>query len=882
MNEIRPVDVVVCQSLRGREAPPEGSPKRPKSRALIETPSLPFETEVTKIRRTTIPPRTATGVKRKQNVSRSKKDDGYYAVRFQDGTWAHTDPPTHDHYASRSEIIDVINKFDSSLRTITGSDDIERAIGYQSITDMLLDELSNQLVAECREQSEIVNRARESYASIFLLLQEDGKRCRDHITLLEKRNMNLEENLTKVIDTSTERVREIQEECNRKIELKNQEMESKKEEYDSSMKRFLEQKSQLEEHVKALHRVFLDFQSDSVYITLEDLKQKQAITEKKLRNKEADMSKLNGQIQKLNKRITELEAQKGMVEQANDELRRKLQTSMAQKNRLQRQLEMQGFGENAPSAEEEENDAVAMNLFAQKQQSMSIDNFGPIKNISPSKKTNRPTQIDTEPYLASLQKLGQISDKVTDFVQRVNPQASIPRPYNEEYDKILFSGSSSLMIKAVEKKVDEVLQCAELLDNIDIFDNRPRKSEDRVSKPRFLRYISLYLDQMALTSVPSGHNSGVNLFFLVRQIMQAKYIHDKWCQRINRPLTRLPEFIISFYSKDGESVFASLQKCVRLWHLIEKNKTPEVHIFRKFVTEKLTVDELSFFLETRYALLGLPDVDQNCPAVIIVPFSKCKELLEKVLGAFSPVVAKIIEQSQEFIQEDNIDYAQFFTVFLDFYKQERLKRRNAVRFMFQSKKFTQNGTHVDFENFVAMVKSLGYQGPHESIFDLYREANLLAGGELTLDSLLDAMDSLSFHFYSIEMPFSIMGTNEISSIKREKLVTHWIRFASWFEGFRKPIGSFDVWVKSQLNNQVNYVDKVFKTNSPVSVMFSEYRKLLDFFQFILDILARGQGTMNDEKTERQILLLENLIDLLVTYVVKSPDPNFEFDEHFLM
>ena len=61
------------------------------------------------------------------------------------------------------------------------------------------------------------------------------------------------------------------------------EMEEKKEEYDNSMKRFLEQKAQLEEHVKALHRVFLDFQSDSVYITLEELKQKQQSMEKTLR-----------------------------------------------------------------------------------------------------------------------------------------------------------------------------------------------------------------------------------------------------------------------------------------------------------------------------------------------------------------------------------------------------------------------------------------------------------------------------------------------------------------------------------------------------------------------------------------------------------------------
>jgi hypothetical protein len=64
------------------------------------------------------------------------------------------------------------------------------------------------------------------------------------------------------------------------------------------MKRFLEQKAQLEEHVKALHRVFLDFQHDSVYMTLEDLKQKLERSDKELRNRESDFARLQVQLTK--------------------------------------------------------------------------------------------------------------------------------------------------------------------------------------------------------------------------------------------------------------------------------------------------------------------------------------------------------------------------------------------------------------------------------------------------------------------------------------------------------------------------------------------------------------------------------------------------------
>jgi hypothetical protein len=48
-------------------------------------------------------------------------------------------------------------------------------------------------------------------------MAQDASRCRDVIADLENQKNHLEENLTKVIDNATERVRDAQQECERQV-----------------------------------------------------------------------------------------------------------------------------------------------------------------------------------------------------------------------------------------------------------------------------------------------------------------------------------------------------------------------------------------------------------------------------------------------------------------------------------------------------------------------------------------------------------------------------------------------------------------------------------------------------------------------------------------
>jgi hypothetical protein len=57
------------------------------------------------------------------------------------------------------------------------------------------------------------------------------------------------------------------------------ESQERREEYELSRTGFIERRVWLEEHVKARHRVFVDLNADSVYVTQEDFEQTQTSPE---------------------------------------------------------------------------------------------------------------------------------------------------------------------------------------------------------------------------------------------------------------------------------------------------------------------------------------------------------------------------------------------------------------------------------------------------------------------------------------------------------------------------------------------------------------------------------------------------------------------------
>jgi hypothetical protein len=390
---------------------------------------------------------------------------------------------------------------------------------------------------------------------------------------------------------------------------------------------------------------------------------------------------------------------------------------------------------------------------------------------------------------------------------------------------------------------------------------------------RFLQFIRAHNQ-----GGPQGSKLTAAAILSVRQIFNAKYISDRINTRMGHSLVRFPEFVVEFFTRDGDTLFSGLSKGARLWRAVDESKSPEIKLFKQFILEKLTVDELSFFIEARNSLIGQRNFTEDDAQIISVPYAKCREFVASVLGSFSPILTAVCQEAEKHAGNGYIDYAQFLTILVLYYQRERKMRRNAVKLMLQSKNIPQ-GEGMDFEAFVAMVQSLGFQGSNNEIFALYREANLQGGGALSTESVLRAMDSLSFHFYAIEVPMSMTKKLDMTQITRHTLMQHWKRFGAWFNAFRTPLPDFDPWVRARIIGHVKRVDQVFKTNAAISVLYSEYRQLLDFFQFALDVLARSQAeAMSAQKSERQLSLLENSVDLLITFIMKDCGGEILFTE----
>ncbi|KAH0792374.1 hypothetical protein GPJ56_003720 [Histomonas meleagridis] len=727
MGDSGPSSILVCQSLKGREYPPEGNHKISHQKNRIDTPTLPFETEGIKVHRPNIPKRTPSYSKIRPKSGR--KDDGMYAVRFSDYTWAHSDPDAKDHYASRKEIQEIAEQYDRTIDTITGFDDIEQINSLQAATDLLLDQIINQLRAENRQQSELIERARYSYAQIFKKLESESDQCRKEIEKLNATNASLESNLSKVISSASDRIREAKEDYDKQISEYKQEVNEKKDEYDTSMKRFLEQKVQLEEHVKALHRVFQVFQNDTVYTTLEDLKQKQSSLKKKLQNRDNEILKLNNHISNLQKRLQEIEEGKSIVEKSNEELQQKLQLSVRTEQ------------EEEKSKEKASDDTTF------------------------SENADQTTKTDPSQYLHINQKLSKITDLLTDFLQNNNSKEFLIKSKDEtEIDQLLISCDSKKMLHALDVKVDEIIKLIESLDSTTKNKQEPTQKQVNL-QPRIIQLIGPITNNNK-DKKEINQNAITNFHKTIRQLYTYKYLSDQWHHRMGKTLIRFPEFLVSYYYQENKGMFRCIQKCKRIIHIIETDEKPETKLFKKFLYEKFTVDELSFFLEMRTFLIN--DYENETQQVINLPIGTCQEFIAKILGSKTPITKTLYEELKNFEVNEKIDFSQFSLILLKYYRNERIKRRNAIRLLFQSKKLIKDkNSNVDFECFVSIIQSLGFNGSLDEIFELHRNAiDFSKGNGITIESMLAAMDNLSFHFYTIELPFQL--TKQIENISVEQ------------------------------------------------------------------------------------------------------------------
>jgi hypothetical protein len=440
----------------------------------------------------------------------------------------------------------------------------------------------------------------------------------------------------------------------------------------------------------------------------------------------------------------------------------------------------------------------------------------------------------------------------------------------DDFDHLFLAGETRMMMNALRAKAEALARAAESVEALLLGKNAVRVERAK-DMPRFLRFLAGYSIEPQ-----QGRQSNPVVFKTVRQLFQAKITCDQWHKRMGRPLMRFPEFILAWHYKDGDKMFPALQRCARLWRGVAASEAPELRLFRKFALEKFTTDEMSFFLALWALVVPDSPSDEN---LLIVSFTRARQGLEKLLGKCSPVVQMILTEVGTFVKNGSIDFGDFGLVTLKFYQNERRKRRGAVRLMFQSQKFTTSDNRLTFENFAALLQSLGFHGSIDELFELFREASWIARGDVTADALLTAMDNLSFHFSTIETLDEGTFRTDTPGMSRAQITGHWTRFCSWFEGFNEVNDSLDLWVLATMSQRMHTVETLVKSQASVPMIYDEFRNLLDCFQFMLGVLAKSQkAPMKATKAEKQLNLLENLIDLLVTYVVHQDGARALFTE----
>ena len=879
-----PIDVLATIPMKGREMMTEHPKNRPKTAMTIETPPLPYETQPVKIRRTIIPgSRPSSAISTQNNTERLSKLDGSYSKKLADSTWA-SDIPSTDRSPTREEIKNLDYRFEKNLSLVYGFSGIELAQRLQAVNDMLLDELVNQFRVLNLGQGKLLEKAREVYAQVFQILDDEADKSAKMIINLKKIADEAVEAKNRTVEEANARIEKVESECKAKVKEVEDRLDKKMLEFDENTKQVLEQKEQLETHVKALHHVFLDFQSDAVYLTLEELKTKFEQEHLRLVKKDEENHQLQFAISKWKHQYQDLLDNKKEIENVCEDLRNQLQQTKNKNSQLMRQIDkLKGDLEDAKLHDysdyddENSNDKKYVN-----QQKDAVQAPNPVYGRRKKRKSSiMKSNGTTTPFLDSYQKLCQIGNMLSDFIERCTGK---PIPFNDqnmdEDELQLIQRDVFITEQIISQKINQLISFADCLNQIE--GKQGRSTNSLLKKNRFLQYFSCGI---AAPPPEEETNKKFNIFSEIRRIFQAKYLHDKWDQRANRTLMRFPEFIVCYYYKDDKKIGTALHKCKALWEAIEQyydrdekgnskndpSKYPEIDLFKQFVQEKLTLDELTFFLEIRNGLIGLPFIKDNESAYIFLPITKCEEVMNQILGAFSPVASLVGDEVKSLSDDGKIDYALFMKTFLKFYSTEREKRRHAVRLMIQSYKSSSDSeTPIFLEIFVSILQGLNFQGSFEQMLDFYRQARLISNGDITLEGLLQAMDEMNIHFYSIDSPLEEDSSFDSTEISRKVVISHWAKFNQWFEGLRRSTTTLDTWVRSLLVLHVRRVDQAFQLNQSTSSLYTELRNLLDLFQFILYIMARGSPvSMKIEHSIKQLELLEEINEILLKFIIQS-------------
>eukprot|EP01022_Parablepharisma_sp_SALTPOND_P021175 TRINITY_DN4091_c0_g1_i1.p1 TRINITY_DN4091_c0_g1~~TRINITY_DN4091_c0_g1_i1.p1 ORF type:complete len:737 (+),score=121.52 TRINITY_DN4091_c0_g1_i1:1031-3241(+) len=284
-------------------------------------------------------------------------------------------------------------------------------------------------------------------------------------------------------------------------------------------------------------------------------------------------------------------------------------------------------------------------------------------------------------------------------------------------------------------------------------------------RPTYRSFISSLLPAEEHKTMTYAPSFPVWLQVTIRAIFDSKFNEYLLSYNKGRQMSRFPEFVFAWLGTFG---IDKETRNVKLLEYTERDtmaaegrvnillglesassgKLWEVHIFKDFLEENLSLDELAFFLHCRFLMFKGPQLAVATAGFCVTHFvtkDRVNDTIDRVLYKSKPderkdLKKKLVEFNKATYKDSNaFDYAMVLRILLEFYRKER--KENFVKLeeiCVTAKKSTQlSKTSITFESFYRIIagdydKSITDQ----EVSGLYREAFIGGGCAVNADSIL--------------------------------------------------------------------------------------------------------------------------------------------------
>lgn len=333
---------------------------------------------------------------------------------------------------------------------------------------------------------------------------------------------------------------------------------------------------------------------------------------------------------------------------------------------------------------------------------------------------------------------------------------------NAREEKQLLSSDFSKKKFETEKVSEKIPETGETkLDSINL-------NKYAFLRPKYRAYINDLLPLDERDKVNYAPPFPVWLHVTIRAIFDSKFNEILLSYNKGKRISRFPDFVFSWL---GNFCIDKDNRNIKLLEYTEKEsvarenrsnlllgleassaaKLWEITIFKDFLEEALSLDELVFFLHGRFLLFKGPQLSIPTAGFCVTHFvtkEKVFDTIDKVMYKYQPeerkdFKRKLTEFSKQTYKDANaFDSAMVLRIMLEFYRKGKKENYAKLEELYRlSKKTTQaNRAVLPFESFYDIMageydKSISDQ----DVCSLYREAFIAGGCAVNIDSILVAI-----------------------------------------------------------------------------------------------------------------------------------------------